>query len=74
MSAAMPDPAKAIRRSKDKYEIDTYTCCLLATDKEDGKRYKLIKFNPCSKFEETIADRPPYQPDCAMASLEGIVA
>ncbi len=60
-------------RNEDKYDIDSYTFCLLATDKEDASRYKVIKFNPCSKYEETIAGHLPYQHDCAMASLEGKV-
>ncbi len=60
-------------RNEDKYDIDSYTFCLLATDKEDVSRCKVIKFNPCSKYEETIADQLPYQHDCAMASFEGKV-
>ncbi len=71
MSAAKAGPAKT-RGSKETYEMDTYTCCLLATDKEDVNRCKVIKFNPCTKHEETIAERLSYQHDCAMASLEGI--
>ncbi len=60
-------------RNEDKYDIDSYSFCLLATDKEDVNRYKIIKFNPCSKYEETIADQLPYQHDCVMASFEGKV-
>ncbi len=71
-SAAKSAPVKEIH-SKSKYDIDNNTFCLLATDMEDGNRCKVIKFNPCSKYEETLADRLPYQHDCAMASLEGIV-
>ncbi len=60
-------------RKKDKYDIDSYTVCLLATDTEDVNSYKVIKFNPCSKYEEKIAGQLPNQHDCAMASLEGKV-
>ncbi len=72
-SAVKSVPAKTSRR-KDKYDLDTYTFCMLATDKEDVNRYKVIKFNPCSKHEETIADRLSHQHDCAMVSLEGMVS
>ncbi len=71
-SAAKSVPVKTGHK-KDKYDIDTYTFCMLATDKEDENRYKVFTFNPCSKHEETIADRLSHQHDCAMVSLEGMV-
>ncbi len=51
--------------------MDAYTFCLLATDEEDVNSYKVIKFNPCNKYEETIAGQLPSQHDCAVVSLEG---
>ncbi len=63
-------PANASRK-KDKYDMDSYTFYLLATDKEDVNSYKIIKFNPCNKYEEKIAGQLLNQHDCAMVSLEG---
>ncbi len=67
-SKAAPSNAS---RNEDKYDIDSYTFVLLATDKENVNRHKIIKFNPCNKYEKTIAEHLPYQHDCAMVSLEG---
>ncbi len=72
-SAVKSTPVKT-NHNKDKNDIETYTLCLLATDKEDLNRNKVIKFNPCNKYEETIANRLSYQHECAMVSLEGIVS
>ncbi len=52
-------------------ERDSYAFYLLAAKKENVDKYKVIKFNPCTLCEETIAHRLPYQLDCAMAALGG---
>ncbi len=52
-------------------ERDTYAFFLLAADKENVDEYKVVKFNPCTQCEETIAHRMPYQRGCAMAALGG---
>ncbi len=72
MKSAAKSASVKTGHKKDKYDIDTF--CMLATDKEDVNRYKVIKFNPCSKHEETTADRLSHQHDCAMISLEGMVS
>ncbi len=50
---------------------DSYAFFLLAEDKETVDEYKVVKFNPCTLSEETIAHRLPYQLGCAMAALGG---
>ncbi len=44
-SKAAPSNAS---RNKNKYDVDSYTFCLLATDKENVNRYNIMKFNPCN--------------------------
>ncbi len=53
-------------------ERDSFTFCLLAADKKIADEYKVIKFNPCTQYEETIAHRLPYHLGCAMIALEGM--
>ncbi len=52
-------------------ERDSYAFFLLAVDKENFDEYKVVKFNPSTLHEETIAHRLPYQLGCAMAALGG---
>ncbi len=55
-------------------ERDSFTFCLLATDKENMDEYKAIQFNPCTQYEETIIHQLPYRLGCAMTELGGTLS
>ncbi len=55
-------------------ERDSFTFYLLAADKESADEYKVIKFNPCTQHEETIAHRLSDRLGCTMTALGGMVS
>ncbi len=66
-------PTTTKSRDGPEDERDSFTFCLLAADKESGDEYKVIKFNPCTQYEETIAHQLPYRLGCAMTTLGGML-
>ncbi len=65
-------PTTTNSRAGPEDERDSFTFWLLAADKEIADEYKVIKFNPCTQYEETIAHRLPYHLGCAMIALGGM--
>ncbi len=55
-------------------ERDSFTFCLLAVDKESADEYKVVNFNPCTQYEETIVHRLDYRLGCALVALGGMLA